>query len=50
VVKVLKGENPAEMAIEQPTRFEFVINLKAAKALGVTIPQEMRLRSDEIVK
>ena len=50
VIKILKGANPAEMAIEQPTRFEFVINLKAAKALGLTIPPVMRLQADEIIE
>jgi putative tryptophan/tyrosine transport system substrate-binding protein len=50
VVRILKGANPAEMAIEQPTKFEFVINLKAARALGLTIPQAMRLQADQIIE
>ncbi len=50
VVRILKGASPAEMAIEQPTRFEFVINLKAAKALGLTIPPVMRLQADKIIE
>lgn len=50
VVRILKGVNPAEMAIEQPTRFELVINLEAAKVLGLTIPQALRLQADQIVE
>ena len=49
MIRILKRANPAEMAIEQPTRFEFVMNLKAAKALGLTIPPVMRLQADEII-
>ena len=50
VVRILKGANPAEMAIEQPTRFEFVINLNAAKGLGLTIPQSIRLQADQVLE
>lgn len=50
VVRILKGANPAEMAIEQPTRFEFIINLKAAKALGLAIPQAIRLQADQVLE
>ncbi len=48
VDRILKGENPADMAIEQPTKMDFVINFKIAKALGLTIPQSLRGQAELI--